>query len=750
MSESASTASLARANQACKRCHTRKKRCDRALPQCEACRLSSVQCSFQDQNEESGVFLVAYVRGLEDKVRHLEAQVELSTSASRNSSHGPLSEGGGLDISSSPGQITQRNADGDSLAGELRWLSLEATADRYLGQSSGLSFARLTQAVLKRLKSDQYPFAFESVPSNGRDSISVVEASAPTHAAHTVLYSSATLDIASVISEEQAIYLADCYWSHNHTLYPFLRKVAFTENLLRMYSQPEDLDLKSHTWLYTMWMVLAIGSTARSSVLVDDESESLQYFDRAMEHFEGALSFGATAALSAILLQVSYSFFNKVGPNTWYLVGVGVRIAIGVGLHTAPSPAVQRLPLDVQEYRKRLFLSLYMMDRVVSIALGRPFGIQDHDVEIDNFANVDDENVLPDMILPQSTLRPSAVAVPLHILALRRICGRIFEQVYSNRNRNLTGPERDTIQQNLHQELIQWRRAMPFPLPQSKSLPIPQFSSAWFDLNYYQHVLMLYRPSPLFPVLTLEKVGFIAEASSAFISQVVTMKRQGRYAFNWLNLFSVFTATLTLIYSVTAQPEPLTTYLQRCNALQDLSHVLDLLETFGRKFPSAIKCRDIVQDVMARLESFATSGSPVTPRTQKSHVSGHGSLIDLETSSQIPSRGSELGQEPNDESDLAYPVYSTGNMSYDDLQQRVKGIESPSANRTNIDLNSPGALVEAAMADDFGLSSTPFGTAAAQFMAAGLGTSADMDLDEEMLHFIGSTSDAWGHGGPEL
>lgn len=680
-------------------------------------------------------------------MRQLESQVQqLSRVISQTASLESARDGNGLE--SSPGSVSQpalSSTAGDSLASELKWLSLEATAERYLGQSSGLSFARLTQAVLKRLRSDQYPFSFESSPISAQQAADGEPTNA-TDAVQVNMYTTDLLDLASIISEDQAIYLADCYWSHNHTLYPFVRKVAFTDNLSRMYSHPDDLDLKSHSWLYTMWMVLAIGSTARSSVMVDDESESIQYFDHAMEHFEGALGFGATAALSAILLQVSYSFFNKVGPNTWYLVGVGVRIAIGIGLHTAPSPAVQRLPLDVQEYRKRLFFSLYMMDRVVSVSLGRPFGIQDHDIEIDNFTNVDDENILPDIILPQSQLRSSAVAIPLHILSLRKICGRIFEQVYSNRNRHLNAPERDAILQALHQELIDWRRGMPFPLPQSKSLPIPHFSTAWYDLNYYQHVLMLYRPSPLFPVLTLEKVSLIAETSSMFISQVAIMQRQGRYAFNWLNLFTVFTATLTLIYSITAQPEPLPAYLQRTNALSDLSLVKDFLATFGRKFPSALKCKDIVQDVMHRLESFTGSETPSASaaQTHRARLSEHTSLISQGLVSHISPPGSDPAFDAPEESDLAYPVYNTGNLSYDDLQQRVKGIESPTVERTSIDFNADATAVNGVLSDDFGLSSTPFGSAAAQFMAAGLGTSADMDMDEEMLHFIGATTDAWG------
>jgi hypothetical protein len=48
-----------------------------------------------------------------------------------------------------------------NLADELRLLSLEAAAERYLGSSSGLSFAKLTQTVLQRLSPDQEGFMFD-------------------------------------------------------------------------------------------------------------------------------------------------------------------------------------------------------------------------------------------------------------------------------------------------------------------------------------------------------------------------------------------------------------------------------------------------------------------------------------------------------------------------------------------------------------------------------------------------------------
>ncbi|KAF4310167.1 hypothetical protein GTA08_BOTSDO12437 [Botryosphaeria dothidea] len=719
-----------------------------------------VQCSFEEQQEETGLFYISYVRGLEKRVAQLEAQLRDPSSTSPNPSvsapieHTPpevidrgrrwsvaAQSDKGTDSSSAVGQgsrTSARDDRGDQLASELKQLSLEATADRYLGSSSGVSFARLTQAVLRRLKPDQYPFSFE-VAQQDCDSDSeplvVTTANGPDSESSALQYP------ASLPPKDQAFRLAEYYWSHSHTLYPFVRKIWFMDCLKKMYSDANHGLETSAPWLYTLWMVFAIGSTTWSAIVPDgSESESAQFFKNAMVYFYAALSHGNMAALDALLLQVSYSFFNRVGSNTWYLVGSAIRLAVGMGLHTAPNDVTRQLPLDVQEYRKRLFWSLYMMDRVVSISLGRPFGIRDDDIEIGFFTEVDDENILPDRILPQPQLKASEMAVPLHLLALRRIAGEVFEQVYSNKNRHLPPADRDEILNGLHAKLVEWRRTMPFPLPQARILQVPHTSTAWYDLNYYTHLIMLYRPSPLCPVLTLEKVHLIAEASAMAIRQIETMHHDQRYAFNWLNLFNVFTVTLTLIYSITAQPEALSAYLQRSDALNDLERASSVLGNFAQKFPTALKCRDIVHDVSQRLQSH------MSPESASASTLDQSSPLQLNPPVAGVSSGvSRLTPDAFRMDEISFPSFTTGNSSFDELQHRVAAAGySPGANSAVGDSqNATSTMSDSGLPRDFRLAATttPYGDAAAQFMAVGIGTgeTADMDLDEEFMNFLGGT-----------
>jgi hypothetical protein len=129
------------------------------------------------------------------------------------------------------------------------------------------------------------------------------------------------------------------------------------------------------------------------------------------------------------------------------------------------------------------------------------------------FQDVDDEFIHADSISPQNPLQPSLMAVPLHILSLRRIAGNISRKVYGNvKNANLTLPEREAIIASLHQELLDWRRSMPFPLPDVNE-SVPHLNTTWYDFNYYTHLAMIYRPSPLFPVSDLKRIKNVGDGS---------------------------------------------------------------------------------------------------------------------------------------------------------------------------------------------------------------------------------------------
>lgn len=232
-------------------------------------------------------------------------------------------------------------------------------------------------------------------------------------------------------------------------------------------------------------------------------------------------------------------------------------------------------------------------------------GLSANTWSVQPFADADDENILPDRIMPSTKLEPSTMAIPLHILALRKIASEIGSRVHSVKKSEPANQQvKGQILQSLHKRLIEWRRTMPFPLPDLQS-KVPHLCTSWFDFNYYTHVIMLYRPSPLCQTLDLSQLRVLAEASSMAIRQAITMHRQQRFSYNWLNLAVLFNATLSLMYSTTAQPSNLSQVLESTKAIEDLELSIELLQAFSSKFASAKRIQGMVEIVLTKLKMQA-------------------------------------------------------------------------------------------------------------------------------------------------
>ncbi|KAJ5908705.1 hypothetical protein N7495_001387 [Penicillium taxi] len=541
-----------------------------------------------------------YVRSLERRVKELEEQlvVSLTPQTSQDNlvyswsddTHIPLgdeflhSDGNGNHMSLRHGKNTVSEfaalpspkhlitgPRSEDLAEELRLLSLEAAAERYLGPSSGLSLAKLTQTVLQRLSPDQDGFMFDE-EINGNQHQPHHEPDAD-HTSFSPIFFEMNPSVTSplpinnifgtpaVEDYEDSIglallevphinYILSFYFAHSHTLYPIIRKSEFESVLWRVYADPSNPLAQSSLWQFRIWMVLAIGSTTYCSVSLMDETEPVRFFNKAMTYFEAAMECGD------LILVVSSQYLLKAG---W----------LG--------------------------------------ALGRPFAIQDGDITVEPFSDAEDVNIKPEGIVSSSTMEPSTMAVPLHILALRRIASDIGSQVHSPKySQNMTAEQREETIKAIHKRLLDWRRSMPFPLPDLQS-KVPHLCTSWFDLNYYTHIITLYRPSPLSPNMEPFRMKILAEASAMAIRQAANLHRQRRFAYNWLNLVVIFNSSLSLMYTSIAQKEDLSLVLDQPRAATDLELAVEILEAFGNKFPSAKKIQGMIRKVSTKLETYATS-----------------------------------------------------------------------------------------------------------------------------------------------
>jgi hypothetical protein len=281
----------------------------------------------------------------------------------------------------------------ETLAENLRSVSLAAVAEPYLGSISGLTFAKLTQAVLRRLSPDGRDFVFspEVGGSTGNGPISgatnlhldfmnnmyfdfdqVIDFSMLAGDGIMPAFDDESRNTITTLPDRaEVLQLAMFYFDHSHTLYPIIHQQEVMSDIHTILLEPEHPITQSPPCMFRVWMVLAIGSTTHSSITLSEESVSRLYYEKAMTYFEGSMDHGdivsdhvfvfakraiwnipssqwdavirccrsllaaairnscltetitmnwadkmRKVALEAIMLQVSYSFFNQLGPST--------------------------------------------------------------------------------------------------------------------------------------------------------------------------------------------------------------------------------------------------------------------------------------------------------------------------------------------------------------------------------------------------------------------------------------------------
>lgn len=168
--------------------------------------------------------------------------------------------------------------------------------------------------------------------------------------------------------------------------------------------------------------------------------------------------------------------------------------------------------------------------------------------------------------------------------------------------------ERQQTLEALHRDLVQWRQSVPFPLPNLHPR-VPHGCTSWYDLNFYTHLTALYRPSPLFPTLDIDRINLLTEAAAMAIRHANSMRLQKRLAFNWLTLLTIYNAVIALVYSVTVRPENLATSQECMRAVEDLELAAELFTVLAEKFPASRTIGTMVTQIIDRYRQLGTSPS---------------------------------------------------------------------------------------------------------------------------------------------
>lgn len=369
----------------------------------------------------------------------------------------------------------------NKLVSNIGSVSVQGASDsRYLGSTSGISFARVVFAAVK-----------SSVSGANSDKSGVRPSRPPITKAATGsigtsmrdsffgLHTKPTIKQAPFPDKDVGRRLTDFYFEHANPQIPILHRVEFMKMFELAYKEGDER-VRTPRELYMLNIVFAIGA----GIFLGDEGKDAkdgegkkmrsgagrqcqpeEYHASAIVHLEYCLSNassndrpdgfgGGLEELQAVLLLAGFALLRPVAPGLWYIIGVAVRLAVDLGLHYEDGKDIDvgleaealkdedsditRMQQErsarergrrewVRDFRRRLWWCTYSFDRLVSTCVGRPFGITDQVVTTEFPSLLDDRYITPAGFLEAPAGEPSYKHAAYHYFRLRLLQSEILQ-----------------------------------------------------------------------------------------------------------------------------------------------------------------------------------------------------------------------------------------------------------------------------------------------------------------------------------
>jgi hypothetical protein len=174
------------------------------------------------------------------------------------------------------------------------------------------------------------------------------------------------------------------YFENWHPASPFLNAPSILELLEDISRDGVDSLRSSHSVIVRSIISISLADARQSSVALPPVPLKFVFFNNselvASIQFALALPASLENIQAAICLQLflvsmlKFNFASRLG-------GLIVRMALHLGLHRCPSRFQNFSPEEAQ-MRRRVFWSLYCLERMLSQSLGLPLDLRDDDVDV--------------------------------------------------------------------------------------------------------------------------------------------------------------------------------------------------------------------------------------------------------------------------------------------------------------------------------------------------------------------------------
>ncbi|KAI0428746.1 fungal-specific transcription factor domain-containing protein [Xylaria sp. FL1042] len=262
------------------------------------------------------------------------------------------------------------------------------------------------------------------------------------------------------------------YFSTIHIAYPFVGKHGFLSKLETLLATGFD-DRLPQPWLSLLYSLLALGAYYQSFRAQGSQTDGISHqslFQRSVMLSELNTSERSVTQVSALLAQSFYLLATSKIERCWRQLGIAIRLAQSIGLHVnmddLRSDYTHHTSAEVRdaEMVSRVWYSLYVLDRLLALQLGRPPAIADQDCHVsipDRIQELEDQfNDNDSDALRRSDGGKCSCASQYFIsmIEFSTIIGRILRESYHPR-RDLVARV-DTVARH-NKMLLNWKNKLP-------------------------------------------------------------------------------------------------------------------------------------------------------------------------------------------------------------------------------------------------------------------------------------------------
>lgn len=526
-----------------------------------------------------------YVSNLETQVEKLRQEnLELRTNQSQSRSvtrditeaspdASPARFGSSIFLSGSPATSDSNSSHFQDLVTSVRSVAVEPSRQpRFLGQSSGITLARLVMAAIR----------IDASPS-------LVSKNAKNDSSLSVIANEASLP-----PRHAADHLVEVYFQYRTPHLPIVARSQLNEAVENAYlsinnNQPPNRSVEKDNFI--AYITFAIALCDMSNASGDRPAQSEGCFRSAISWIEKIMTYSESdiETLRCVLLLAQFVALCPSWGSLWQLTGIALRLCIDIGLHWEDEEQAITMDPKLLHDRRCLWYSTYQLDRILCITLGRPFGIIDESTQV----QLPNPWAVSQHSLPHDSYNFEIHSQRAHnqMFNLSKLESEIRHVLHSHQwPLKLAYPRVNYSAwlQDIRPRLEEWYNTIPQP---SKAHPSSIFAcQAYWDGIYNNTILLLYRPNSI--VLHSSTEALISfEASCKLITSIKTLQREGKIDIMWKWVYHLFMAGLAVIYGVWQSKEIRDRNFVR-RSLSSLQSCASTLSAMSETFPGASGCRD--------------------------------------------------------------------------------------------------------------------------------------------------------------